>query len=125
MAQRKAEGTAVGTLPPGAAWSCRFGRSAQEMLPREIPDHLLPVVEALLSAQTDEAARRTLGLSPRTFSRRVAELLGHLNAATRFQGGAELARRSHRDHCGCAAAAASQALASSSHGPFAGLRPPI
>lgn len=123
MAQRNAEGTAVGTLPPGAAWSCRSGRPAQEMLPRDIPDHLLPVVEALLSAQTDEAARRMLGLSPRTFSRRVAELLGHLNAATRFQGGAELARRSHRDHCGCGVA--SQALASSGHGPFAGVRPPI
>ncbi|TLQ48512.1 hypothetical protein FEF34_28025 [Streptomyces marianii] len=51
------------------------------------------MVEALLSGQTDETASRKLGISPRTYSRRVAELLEHLDVTTRFQGGAELVRR--------------------------------
>jgi DNA-binding NarL/FixJ family response regulator len=66
------------------------------MLPPDTPGYLLPIVEALLSGQTDEAACRSLGISPRTFSRRVAELLGHLNVTTRFQGGAELVLRGCR-----------------------------
>lgn len=96
--EEDAQRARVSALPPGAALSCCFGRTAQEMMPRDIPDHLVPIVEALLSAQTDEAARRKLGLSPRTFSRRVAELLDHLGVPTRFQGGLELARRGCRDY---------------------------
>lgn len=60
---------------------------------RELPSSLVPIVEALLSGQTDETASRRLGISPRTYSRRVAELLEFLNVSTRFQGGAELVRR--------------------------------
>ncbi|MER5501435.1 MULTISPECIES: hypothetical protein [unclassified Streptomyces] len=59
----------------------------------DLPRYLSPVVEALLSGQTDETASRRLGISPRTYSRRVAELLEHLEVSTRFQGGAELIRR--------------------------------
>jgi hypothetical protein len=77
---------------PGAAAHCRSGR-LQELLPPGAPGYLIPIVEALLSGQTDEAASKRLGISPRTFSRRVAELLDHLNVATRFQGGVELVRR--------------------------------
>jgi DNA-binding NarL/FixJ family response regulator len=84
-----------------------FGRSArrvQEILPADIPGYLVPVVEALLSGQTDEAVCRRLGVSSRTFSRRVAELLEYLSVSTRFQGGAELVLRGGRD-CGTASSA--------------------
>lgn len=91
---------AVDRLSPGVAGFCRSRRRVQEMLPPETPGYLLPIVEALLSGQTDEAACRSLGISPRTFSRRVAELLGYLNVTSRFQGGAELVRRGCRD-CFC------------------------
>lgn len=59
----------------------------------DLPRYLIPIVEALLSGQTDETVSRKLGISPRTYSRRVAELLEHLEVSTRFQGGAELMRR--------------------------------
>src|SRR4051812_20286465 len=59
----------------------------------DLPRYLIPIVEALLSGQTDETASRKLGISPRTYSRRVAELLEHLEVSTRFQGGAELVLR--------------------------------
>lgn len=53
------------------------------------PTHLEPVLEQLLNGATDLTASRRLGLSPRTFSRRVSELLEYLGVATRFQAGAE------------------------------------
>ncbi|MGK3943981.1 hypothetical protein ABK046_36830 [Streptomyces caeruleatus] len=67
----------------------------------DMPRYLIPIVEALLSGQTDETVSRKLGISPRTYSRRVAELLEHLEVSTRFQGGAELIRRcqSNCRHC--------------------------
>jgi hypothetical protein len=97
MADRNTEGSDADGPPPGAAGLCRSGRRLREMLPPDAPGYLLPIVEALMSEQTDEAACRSLGISPRTFSRRVAELLGHLDVTTRFQGGAELVRRGCRD----------------------------
>lgn len=54
---------------------------------------LVPVVYQLLSGAVDAAACRRLNMSPRTFSRRVADLLEELGVATRFQGGAECGRR--------------------------------
>jgi hypothetical protein len=92
LAARNTTRAVVDRLPPGAAEPCRSGH-LQELLPPGAPGYLIPIVEALLSGQTDEAASKRLGISPRTFSRRVAELLDHLNAATRFQGGVELVRR--------------------------------
>ncbi|SPT51723.1 Uncharacterised protein [Actinomadura madurae] len=92
-AARNGKRAAVARLAPGAAVPCRSGRDVRELLAPDAPRHLLPIVEALLSGQTDEAASKRLGISPRTFSRRVAELLDHLNVATRFQGGVELVRR--------------------------------
>jgi hypothetical protein len=56
-----------------------------------LPPHLLPVLDQLLHASTDNAASRTLEMSPRTFSRRVAEILEHLGVQTRFQGGVSVA----------------------------------
>lgn len=57
------------------------------------PEHLQPIIEQLLSGATDLTASQRLGLSPRTFSRRVAELLEHLAAESRFQAGVEAACR--------------------------------
>lgn len=45
------------------------------------------VLRALTSGVTDEAAARELGMSLRTYRRRVAELLVTLNAGSRFQAG--------------------------------------
>src|SRR3954464_6083413 len=52
-----------------------------------LPAHLCPVMEQLLLGVPDATASRRLNMSPRTFSRRVAELLDLLGVATRFQAG--------------------------------------
>lgn len=69
------------------------GPAPTNVLEMSPPEHLLPIVEALLSGRSDVTASRLLGMSPRTFSRRVTELLVHLKVETRFQGGVEVARR--------------------------------
>jgi hypothetical protein len=58
-----------------------------------IPEDLIPVLYQLLNGVVDATACRRLNISPRTFSRRVAEVLEQLGVATRFQGGAECSRR--------------------------------
>jgi hypothetical protein len=58
-----------------------------------IPADLIPVLYQLLNGVVDATACRRLNISPRTFSRRVAEVLGQLGVATRFQGGVECGRR--------------------------------
>ncbi|MEV4949725.1 DNA-binding response regulator [Streptomyces sp. NPDC053755] len=60
---------------------------------RELTPQLRPVLEALLSGLTDEAAAARLGMSPRTYSRRVGELMHALGTTSRFRAGAEAARR--------------------------------
>ncbi|MDX3642343.1 DNA-binding response regulator [Streptomyces sp. MB09-02B] len=45
------------------------------------------VLHALVSGATDEVAARELGMSLRTYRRRVAELLTSLDAVSRFQAG--------------------------------------
>jgi len=57
------------------------------------PVHLLSILEELLSGDTDVTVSRRLSISPRTFSRRVAELLVYLGVNTRFQAGMEVALR--------------------------------
>lgn len=52
-----------------------------------IDDQTSRVLRALGSGATDEAAARELGISLRTYRRRVAELLASLDAASRFQAG--------------------------------------
>jgi hypothetical protein len=54
---------------------------------------LIPVLYQLLSGVVDTTACRQLNMSPRTFSRRVADVLDELGVTTRFQGGAECGRR--------------------------------
>ncbi|WP_406861013.1 DNA-binding response regulator [Streptomyces sp. HUAS MG47] len=60
---------------------------------RELSPQLRPVLDALLAGQTDEAAAARLGMSARTYSRRVGELLSALGTTSRFRAGAEAARR--------------------------------
>jgi hypothetical protein len=102
------QGAAVERLSAATGFSCS-ARHVQEMLPPDIPGYLVPIVEALLSGQTDEAVCRRLGLSSRTFSRRVAELLEYLSVITRFQGGAELVLRGCRDRGAASSAPVAQA----------------
>lgn len=47
----------------------------------------LSILRALSDGQKDETAARTLGLSVRTYRRRVAELMDALGASSRFQAG--------------------------------------
>lgn len=61
--------------------------------PRELPAQLRPVLEALLAGLTDETAAARLGMSSRTYSRRVGELMHALGTTSRFRAGAEAARR--------------------------------
>lgn len=58
-----------------------------------LPEELLPVVKGLSLGKPDVAVSRLLDMSPRTFSRKVAELLAYLQVETRFQAGAEFAHR--------------------------------
>ncbi|WP_405820078.1 DNA-binding response regulator [Streptomyces sp. NBC_00838] len=61
--------------------------------PPALPRQLRPVLDAMLCGLTDEAAAARLGMSPRTYSRRVGELLTALGTTSRFRAGAEAARR--------------------------------
>lgn len=58
-----------------------------------VPAHLRSVLHAMLTGLTDEAAAARLGMSGRTYSRRVGELLAALGTTSRFRAGAEAARR--------------------------------
>ncbi|MEV6245572.1 DNA-binding response regulator [Streptomyces sp. NPDC051742] len=59
----------------------------------DLPPQLRPVLDALLSGLTDETAAARLGMSARTYSRRVGELMAALGTTSRFRAGAEAARR--------------------------------
>ncbi|MFJ5099956.1 DNA-binding response regulator [Streptomyces sp. NPDC088554] len=61
--------------------------------PGVLPVALRPVLEALLAGLTDEAAATRLGMSSRTYSRRVGDLMAALGTTSRFRAGAEAARR--------------------------------
>jgi DNA-binding NarL/FixJ family response regulator len=45
------------------------------------------LLDALASGSEDEAAARALGMSLRTYRRRVAELMAAVGATSRFQAG--------------------------------------
>lgn len=105
------EYSARGNAPDGAPWDpatgpapvdaetgadsgCRAGVAAGGGPGAGVlPPHLRPVLEAMLCGLTDEAAAARLGMSPRTYSRRVGELLTALGTTSRFRAGAEAARR--------------------------------
>ncbi|WP_405799208.1 DNA-binding response regulator [Streptomyces sp. NBC_01506] len=77
---------AVAEPVPGADFGTGPGSGA-------LPPQLRPVLDAMLFGLTDEAAAARLGMSPRTYSRRVGELLTALGTTSRFRAGAEAARR--------------------------------
>lgn len=74
----------------------RFGSHGKEVihipmsLIDEIPPHLHPVLRELVLGTVDATACRRLNISPRTFSRRVAELLELLGVTSRFQAGMQV-----------------------------------
>ena len=78
---------------------------------------LIPVLYQLLSGVVDATACRQLNMSPRTFSRRVSDVLDEFGVTTRFQGGAECGRRAamalawRRNQEGLQAASGSSAIA--------------
>ncbi|MFD1371823.1 helix-turn-helix domain-containing protein [Actinoplanes sichuanensis] len=65
---------------------------SRETSRQALPEHLAEVLDQLASGATDLAACRKLGVSGRTYSRRVSELLDHLGVASRFQAGIVAAR---------------------------------
>jgi DNA-binding NarL/FixJ family response regulator len=71
-----------------AAWEAAgtLGARLHENLPR-IGENGRSVIRALGSGLTDEVAARRLGLSLRTYRRRVAELMDLLESDSRFQAG--------------------------------------
>ncbi|MGW7456587.1 LuxR C-terminal-related transcriptional regulator [Streptomyces sp. NPDC054797] len=66
-------------------------------LPRPDPNGCTPTERALLTlaaaGDTDEAAARTLSVSPRTVSRMMSNLMERLDAVSRFQAGVNATRR--------------------------------
>ncbi|MFF9867998.1 DNA-binding response regulator [Streptomyces sp. NPDC013953] len=76
-----------------ALWEAGDEVTATPAPPGSLPPHLRPVLEALLAGLTDETAAARLGISGRTYSRRVGELLAALGTTSRFRAGAEAARR--------------------------------
>jgi DNA-binding NarL/FixJ family response regulator len=72
-----------------AAWQAATGFGAY--LTAEAPLHLdesaREILHLLSTGATDEAAARRLGLSLRTYRRRVANLMATLEAGSRFQAG--------------------------------------
>ncbi|MCX4823175.1 DNA-binding response regulator [Streptomyces sp. NBC_01142] len=66
---------------------------SRQAAPDALPPHLQPVLQAMLAGLTDETAATRLGMSGRTYSRRVGELLATLGTTSRFRAGAEAARR--------------------------------
>jgi DNA-binding CsgD family transcriptional regulator len=75
-------------LPPPAV-PARGPAPAQVALDEQLES----VLAALLSGATDDAASRRLGMSVRTYKRRVAALLSRLGAGSRAQAGALAVRR--------------------------------
>jgi DNA-binding NarL/FixJ family response regulator len=76
-----------------AAW--KAAEDLEAYLCRDVP-HLGPearsILQALGSGVTDETAARRLGVSLRTYRRRVAELMTTLEAESRFQAGLHAGR---------------------------------
>jgi|SRR6185437_4243666 hypothetical protein len=75
-----------------------FGNSSSALLGDAVERNCLSVprqyhgiLEQLLMGATDITASRNLNVSPRTFSRRVAELQDYLQVETRFQCGVQVA----------------------------------
>jgi DNA-binding NarL/FixJ family response regulator len=64
-----------------------------DVIAMSLPQELRPIARGLSLGRPDATLSRLLDMSPRTFSRRVAELLAYLEVETRFQAGLEVAHR--------------------------------
>lgn len=86
----KALETALGNVWDGAtAWSLLREIDLAALEYPEDGDGIIPRVLSMLCAgHTDAVAARELGCSIRTYRRHVADLMGRLNARSRFQAGA-------------------------------------
>ncbi|MFB9515880.1 helix-turn-helix transcriptional regulator [Streptomyces purpureus] len=74
-------------------WDAGEELTPDHRAPDALPERLRPVLDALLAGLTDETAASRLGMSGRTYSRRVGELFAALGTTSRFRAGAEAARR--------------------------------
>lgn len=74
-----------GYRPGHRQWVAQPGPAAG--VAEQPPEHLMPILAQLLTGATDVTASARLGMSPRTFSRRVSELLECLGVLSRFQAG--------------------------------------
>jgi DNA-binding NarL/FixJ family response regulator len=72
-----------------AVWqaAAELGSHLTMQAPLHLDDSARAILRVLGSGATDEAAARSLGLSLRTYRRRVAELMATLEAGSRFQAG--------------------------------------
>jgi hypothetical protein len=70
-----------------AAWRSATALSTWDRRVAELREVAPRILEVLVSGCKDETAARTLGLSVRTYRRRVAELMSALGAESRFQAG--------------------------------------
>lgn len=75
------------------AWWSAGDDPAAEHDPQALPAHLVPVLTCMYNGMPDAAGAAQLGLSPRTYARRVSELLALCGTTSRFQAGATAARR--------------------------------
>jgi hypothetical protein len=58
-----------------------------------LPEQFVPIAKGLALGKPDVTISRLLDMSPRSFSRRVAEFLAYLGVETRFQAGMEVMHR--------------------------------
>lgn len=70
-----------------AAWRTAIDRAVYEASLTGLRTLAPSLLDALASGQKDEAAARALGMSLRTYRRRVAELMAAVGATSRFQAG--------------------------------------
>jgi hypothetical protein len=70
-----------------AAWRAATDRPVYERSLAGLRDLAPSLLDALASGAKDEAAARALGMSLRTYRRRVAELMAAVGATSRFQAG--------------------------------------
>jgi hypothetical protein len=77
----------------GAAYGALWESASPAAASHGVPVELRAVLAMLLRGVTDDVAARRLGVSPRTYHRRVARLLHVLGAGSRFQAGAVAAER--------------------------------
>jgi hypothetical protein len=69
------------------AWRAAVDRDVYETSLAGLRDLAPALLDALASGAKDEAAARALGMSLRTYRRRVAELMAAVGATSRFQAG--------------------------------------